>query len=186
MFTGPRDVQNPHLAYRDRYVGGLLAGTGSELLGLGKPECRIDWMLEHRSWLWPDVRLDFEEHGYLQPLYEDEHPEIVISKAAQMGASEFALSDALWAADVKGANVLYLLPQASDVLDFSTTRVGLALEASEYLGSIVQPEIVGDAYHSQARDRQTLKRIRNRFLYLRHGSVKADGRAPHRLDAGTS
>jgi hypothetical protein len=140
---------------------------------------RLDWVRKYRQWLWPDVRLDFTEHSYLLALYADESPEIIISKAAQMGASEFALSDAIWACDTRAANVLYLLPGTGDVSDFSTARVGLAIEASPYIASIIRSDFSDEGYRTAARDRQTLKRIRNRFLYLRHGSVKADGRAPH-------
>jgi hypothetical protein len=143
----------------------------------GFPASRWDWVNVHRANLWPDVRLDWEEHKYLVGIYKDEHDELVVQKAGQMGLSELMISDAFWAADVCAANVLYLLPRTGDVMDFSTTRVGLAIEASPYIQSIIeQPDYVKGA--QRARDRLTLKRIRNRFFYMRHAAVKTDGRAP--------
>jgi len=179
MLAGRRDVVDADQRIADEILGILFTGTGHELIGLGKPEHRLAWAQEHREWLWPDLRLDFSEHAYLLPIYQDEHPEIVASKASQMGLSEWAITDAFWAGDARGANVLYLLPGTGDVQDFSTARIGLAIEASEYIAGIISPDYADDSYRTQARDRQTLKRIRNRFLYIRHGSVKADGRAPH-------
>jgi hypothetical protein len=162
----------------DTGLSRLLPGVETELVGLGEPRARAEWAREHREWLWPDLRLDFEEHKYLEGLYQDEAAEIVVRKAAQMGLSEWAITDGFWAADARGANVLYLLPGTSDVQDFSTTRMGLAIEASPYIASIISPER-GGSYRTISRDRTTLKRIRNRFFYLRHGSVRPDGRAPH-------
>lgn len=143
----------------------------------GYPKNRYDWVLEHRQRLWPDVPLDFENHRYLEDIYKDEHPQIAIMKAAQMGMSEWAITDAFWACDSRGANVLYILPRTGDVSDFSTARVGMAIEASPYIAGIISPD-TGSGYEGRSRDRVNLKRVRHRFLYLRHGSVQKDGRAP--------
>lgn len=173
-----RDVPNTATAQGDAFIAGLTEGM-PDALGMGYPLRRYEWAIEHREWLWPDVKLDFVEHPYLEPIYKDEHPYIVVCKAGQMGLSEWAVTDAFWACDARGANVLYLLPGTGDVQDFSTTRVGLAIEASPYIAGIIAPPETAGGYLQRARDRTTLKRVRNRFLYLRHGSVRKDGRAPH-------
>lgn len=125
--------------------------------------------------------LDFERHPYLMGIYGDEAAEIVAQKSSQMGLSEWAITDAFWALDTQGANVLYLLPTVDDVRDFSTARIGPAIEASPYISRLVR-DVSDREAHRQASDRQTLKRVRNRFLYLRHATVKPDGSA-HQLKA---
>jgi hypothetical protein len=74
-----------------------------------------------------------------------------------------------------------LFPTDTHVSDFSTARIGPAIEASPYLGRIV---IDGggskgnDGNKVRGADRVTLKRVRNNFLYLRGAQVKPDGKAP--------
>jgi hypothetical protein len=181
MLTRRRDARDVDERIGESLISAMGRGTGIQTVALGEPHERMAWALEHRHYLWPDLKLDFEHHAFLRDLYEDEHPHIVLDKASQMGASEWAITDAFWAGDARGANVLYLLPGVGDVTDFSTARVGLAIEASPYIASIITPDIGSraDGYRTAARDRATLKRVRNRFFYLRHGSVRADGRAPH-------
>jgi len=166
----------------DSYLSALTAGVPAEfvtVITMGSPVRRIDWVKERREYLWPDVKLDWEEHKYLEAIYEDEHEYLVARKAAQVGLSEWAVTDAFWTCDTKNGNVLYVLPGTGDVQDFSTTRVGLAIEASPYIANIISPEIEIQGYSGKRADRTTLKRVRNRFFYLRHGSVRKDGRAPH-------
>jgi len=159
-------------------IDSLRRPTGPAAAGRGSPGARIDWALTRREFLWPDVRLDFEDHPYLRGLYEDEHQVIAVRKASQMGMSEWAITDAFWASDARGANALYLLPGTGDVQDFSSTRIGLAIEASPYIAGIVRPLVETGDHRARQADRLTLKRIRDRFLYLRHASVRKDGRAP--------
>ena len=176
-----QDVNDPHGMMQDIITDTLMKGINVNVTHQqrGSPEGRLDWALQHRSMLWPDIPLDFESHKYLKGIYDDEHPYIAAQKAAQLGLSEWLITDAFWGADVKGANTLYILPRTGDVSDFSATRFGLAIEASPYIASIIIADRGKSAgYQSRTRDRSTLKRIRNRFLYMRHGGVKADGRAP--------
>ena len=135
----------------------------------------LDWTARHRSLLSPDRALDFGRHLYLRGLYECEAEKIVVMKGSQMGVSEYLISYGMHGADQRDATVLYIFPTDTHVSDFSTGRIGPAIEASPYLTSIVV-----DAAGSQQRgaDRVTLKRIRNRFLYLRGAKIAPDGRAP--------
>lgn len=136
----------------------------------------LSWTAVHRCWLKPGQPFDLMRHLYLVGLYNCQAQEMVIYKASQMGASEYAVSAALHACDQRRATVLYVFPTEGDVSDFSSSRIGPALEASPYLASIVGP---GDrAAGRRSADRVTLKRIRDGFLLLRGARVTPSGLAP--------
>lgn len=150
-----------------------------EGLGSWQDSCLL-WTMCHRNELRPEVPFDLQHHGYLQELYTTRAQEVVVFKASQMGASEYAISYALHAADVRHANVLYIFPTDTHVSDFSTARLGLAIEASPYLGSIVGEGSAtpADGRRQRGADRITLKRVRNSYLYFRGAQVKPNGQAP--------
>jgi len=101
---------------------------------------------------------------------------MVIKKASQIGASEYLISYALHAADERRATALYVFPTDTHVSDFSSARLGPAIEASSYLAEIVvEGRAIGG---KRGADRVTLKRVRDRFVYLRGARVEADGSAP--------
>src|SRR5690606_30970393 len=119
-------------------------------------------------------RLD--NHPYLVDIYNCTAKEIVLKKASQMGASEWLVSYAIHGCDQRNANILYIFPTESHVSDFSTARLGPAIEASEYMSKIV---VDGSGQGGmRGSDRITLKRIRDRFLYFRGSKVQSDGKAP--------
>ncbi len=91
-----------------------------------------------------------------------------------MGASELAVSFALHACDQRRATVLYVFPTEGHVSDFSSARINPALEASPYLSKLV---VAGSTGEKRGADRVTLKRVRDRFLYLRGAQVSASGMA---------
>lgn len=136
----------------------------------------LEWAVNYRKRLGPSRYFDFSNHLYLKGMYEDDSREKVIMKASQMGASEWLVSYALHACDQRSANVLYVFPTEGHVSDFSTARLGPAIEASEYLSSIVVDGSGGGGMRGS--DRITLKRIRDRFLYFRGSKVQTDGKAP--------
>ena len=142
----------------------------------------LAWTSVHRRMLKVGVPFDLTRHAYMRAIYESQARRLVIYKASQMGASEYAVSYALHAADARGATVLYVFPTDEIVSDFSSARIGPAIEASPYLEGVV---VEGGAAEVDGRrprgaDRVTLKRVRDRFIYLRGGQVKPDGRA-HQL-----
>lgn len=84
-------------------------------------------------------------------------PLFVLRKAAQMGATEFALNVAFYGIDEFGLNVFYALPPGSGIAgDFAHTRVDPAVAHSPRLR-----EIAGDT------DNVGLKTFRRGALYLR-------------------
>lgn len=134
----------------------------------------LDWTREYRSELIPDRPLDFDRHPYLLALYESDSREMCVYKASQMGASEYLISYAMHACDARSATVLYVFPTDTHVSDFSSSRIGPAIEASPYLQSIV----VDAGGRSRGADRVRLKRFGNRFLYCRGAKVGTLGQAP--------
>ncbi len=81
---------------------------------------------------------EFSEHRYLEGIYQDASPYIVIRKAAQMGASEYAISRALHFAVLHGGRTIYYFPTDNDVGEFSRDRFGPAINRSEYLSGLVK------------------------------------------------
>lgn len=76
----------------------------------------------------------FLHHPWLRAMHDSEAEFNVGQKAAQMGYTETALNLALYAIDILGLNVLYVLPTKNpDASNFSADRFGLALELSPYL-----------------------------------------------------
>lgn len=135
----------------------------------------LSWTVVYRCWLQPGRLFDLAHHLYLVDIYNCREREIVIFKAGQMGASEFAVSYALHACDQRRATVLYVFPTEDDVSDFSMARINPALEASPYLSKLV---VAGSSTEKRGADRVTLKRVRDRFLYLRGAKVTPTGFAP--------
>jgi hypothetical protein len=136
----------------------------------------LTWSIVNRANLKPGLPFNLLEHPYLKGIYQETAKVVVLYKASQMGASEYAVSYALHAADARMATVLYIFPTDTHVSDFSSARIGPAIEASPYLNSIVVEG--GGKDGKRGADRVTLKRVRDRFIYLRGGQVKTNGQAP--------
>lgn len=138
------------------------------------------WTALRRPYLKPGVKFDLLRHHYLAALYNCAAREMCVFKASQVGASEYLISYTLEGADERGATVIYLFPTAGDISDFSTARFGPAIEASKYLTARAgrRPGVRG-------ADRVKLKRVGDRFIYLRGAHVNKNGQAPqlHSVDA---
>lgn len=126
------------------------------------------------------MSFDIVSHFYLRDVYDCPARVVVVNKASQMGASEWAISYVLHAADERDATGLYLFPTDSHVSDFSSARFGPAIESSDYLSEVVVDGALRGEDGSKRRgaDRVTLKRVRGRFIYLRGSQVKPNGQAP--------
>jgi len=134
----------------------------------------LAWTILNRAMLRPEAPFNLGEHKYLRDVYDWHGRERVVCKAAQVGASEMAISYALWSADIRNATVLYLFPTERHVSDFSTARIGPAIEASPYLQSIVGGGPAEDGGRKRGADQVQLKRVRDRFIYLRGSQVRED------------
>lgn len=162
---------------KERLAAALLERSRRQA-GSGEFFDLLTWTMRWRGYLKPGTPLDFRAHPYLVDIYRCQAREMVINKASQMGASEYAVSYAMHAADVRNATVLYVFPTDTHVSDFSAARIGPAIEASPYLDSIIVEARPAGETHVRGADRVTLKRVRNRFLYLRGAQVGRDGSAP--------
>ncbi|MCP3998984.1 MAG: phage tail protein, partial [bacterium] len=112
------------------------------------------------SWAHRRIRLDgkpfrFEGHEYLREIYDDTAQHIVLSKAAQIGGTTWAVLKAFHAC-VTGLNVMYFFPTRTDVLEFSKSRVGPLLQDNRFLSRLLHET-----------DTAGLKRIGSSYLYLR-------------------
>ena len=102
----------------------------------------LDWSLTRR--LIDGQPFSFRGHEYLKGIYEDQSPLMVIRKAAQMGASEYAISRALHfavtqtASNGGGVRVIYFFPSDNDVGEFSRDRFAPAVAESDYLTALVR------------------------------------------------
>jgi hypothetical protein len=141
----------------------------------------LTWTILRRPMLKPGMAFDLAQHSHLADIYRCTARSMVVHKASQMGASEFLVSYALHAADERLATVLYIFPTETHVSDFSAARIGPAIESSVYLDGIVVDGGAGQdtsGRKSRGADRVTLKRVRDRFLYLRGAQISKNGMAP--------
>lgn len=89
------------------------------------------------DWSVKNIRLDgrpfsFAGHEYLRGIYNDTSPHIVLSKAAQIGGTVWALLRSIHAC-LNGLSVVYYFPTRTDVIDFSKARVGPLLYDNPFL-----------------------------------------------------
>ncbi len=111
-------------------------------------------------WAINKIRLEgrpfsFAGHEYLRTIYDDTSPHVVLSKAAQIGGTTWAILRSLHAC-LSGLNVIYFFPTRTDVLDFSRSRVNPLLADNEFLSRKMMDT-----------DTAGLKRIGDAHLYLR-------------------
>ena len=112
------------------------------------------------AWAVNRIRLDgrpfsFAGHEYLRAIYDDTAPHIVLSKAAQIGGTTWAILRSVHAC-IGGLNVGYFFPTRTDVLEFSKSRVAPLIAENEFLAKLMRET-----------DTAGLKRIGSGYLYLR-------------------
>jgi len=154
-------------------------GEGNDLPG-ADPRTLLEWTQQSRVIQNRKTReyspFSLAEYPWLRPLYNEigaallearagtrYAPLFVLRKAAQMGATEFALNAAFYGIDEFGLNVFYALPPGAGIAgDFAHTRVDPAIAHSPHLR-----EIAGDT------DNVGLKTFRRGALYLRGTHIPA-------------
>ncbi len=112
------------------------------------------------QWAIKNIRLEgvpfsFGGHEYLRAIYDDSSPHVVLSKAAQIGGTTWAILRAIHAC-LTGLSAIYYFPTRTDVLDFSRSRVGPLLADNPFLSRLMTET-----------DTAGLKRIGDAYLYLR-------------------
>lgn len=120
-----------------------LIGTkikNAALLGIKKARVKD---LEFLEWIWENkiklrgIPFSFDNHEYLEEVYQLHHDDEVFMKAAQVGISTYHLLKCLWVCDTHHAKALYFFPTDTDVSDFSNDRAKVIIEENEYLSSRV-------------------------------------------------
>ena len=112
------------------------------------------------EWALRRIRLEgrpfcFEGHEYLRAIYDDTSSHVVLSKAAQIGGTTWAILRSLHAC-LTGLNVIYFFPTRTDVIEFSKSRVAPLLADNPFLSRMMA-----------STDTASLKRIGQAHLYLR-------------------
>ena len=112
------------------------------------------------KWACKRIRLEgkpfrFDGHEYLRAIYDDTSPHVVLSKAAQIGGTTWAILRSFHAC-ITGLNVIYFFPTRTDVLEFSKSRVAPLLVDNPFLSRMMTDT-----------DTAGLKRIGDAHLYLR-------------------
>jgi len=97
----------------------------------------------------------FDGHEYLRAIYDDTSQHVVLSKAAQIGGSTWALLKSVHACAM-GLSVGYFFPTKTDVLEFSKSRVAPLLAENPSLSKLMSET-----------DTAGLKKIGDSYLYLR-------------------
>lgn len=111
----------------------------------------------------------------LVDIYREQAKEVVVAKAAQVGASEWAVNLALWAADSRAGGrgiALYVFPAIAQLGDFVRARIDTAVEESSYLLGRVRP-VRGLEPMGRSTDNVGLKRVGRGFIYFRGSNAKA-------------
>lgn len=167
----PACVEEPELAeYLSlKPAGAPDSGTESTLLP------PLDWAHAYRRI--DDQDFSLERFKPLVAIYEDEHPDIVVMKPAQVGVSEWAISRALHTLDVgaryyrekgvysakkSGLNVGYL---------FSTDKALSAFSKERFSSLINETDHLTDLFTDY--DDITFKQAGDSYLYLRGGKSTA-------------
>lgn len=121
--------------------------------------------LSCRGWVRQHLRTEKGERlsfgsrsfGYMKDLYdcyERKGETLIIQKAAQVGASAFAIARTLWLMSQFDVTVIYTLPTGSDCSDFSQTRFNPVVRNSTGIGRATV-------------DNVGLKQVGGSFLFLR-------------------
>jgi len=112
------------------------------------------------DWAEKRIRLEnrpfsFKDHEYLRTIYDDTAPHIVLSKAAQIGGTVWALLRSVYAC-LNRLDVVYFFPPRTDVIEFGKSRVGPFLSENPFI-------------QKEMRDTDTagLKQIGDAHLYFR-------------------
>lgn len=86
-------------------------------------------------------KFDFDKHRYLLPLYLDNCQELVLIKAAQMGATVYMLLFLIWYARYYQVKTGLFFPTADGVTKLSKDRLASLLDSSQELKEAVSSEV---------------------------------------------
>ena len=111
--------------------------------------------------VWVNARgepLDFDKYPYLVDIYQDQFPNIIFQKAAQMGISERLISEAVWVCDRKNKNVLFVFPTSAQLNDFVQARIEPVFNFSDYLSRITGVLSVEEKKEKQVENKRKIQK----------------------------
>lgn len=123
-----------------------------ESLAAGSP---LPWIVLNNMVNENQKTLEFKDHRFLIDIYNDNSPDIVCRKSAQVGWSVAAIMKSFWLCKYKNANVIYVLPTQNLMKDFVTPKVNPLITSNKAVQDLI------------ASDRENLKQVGNRFLYFK-------------------
>ena len=103
----------------------------------------------------------FAKFPFQMEMFADMFPKVVIKKALQVGASEYAILKSIHACDKLRASVMYGFPHSRQIGRFSKTRISPLLNRSPYFKGLCN-----SADGSRANQSTFLREIRGKFFYL--------------------
>lgn len=127
-----------------------------QLLQQAQNENIIEWIYQNNIVNERGDPIEFRDHLFLYDIFNDWTPHQAILKAAQVGFSTTAILKTLYAAKVKGYNVIYTLPSRTDVNQFVPEKVNQMIDANPVLQEWVKD-----------KDSVQQKQIGDRFVYYR-------------------
>lgn len=136
--------------------------AGREMYSYKEPgEGYLNWIRD--VWTSRGESLDFTDK-FLIDIYKDTSPDITLMKSAQAGATEYAVSQAMWLPDQYAENSIYFFPTSGTASDLVQERVDDPLNNSAYLR-----RVSGRARRVMGKhaDKTSLKRMSKGFVYFR-------------------
>lgn len=112
----------------------LLNATAEQLQQALRQYDPVTWATEVANIYLPKAgKLDFSDHRFLEDVYRDTHPEIVILKGAQLGFSTWAIIRTLWMALTFPCSIIYTFPTKDDVSTYTASRINPVVNGSQYV-----------------------------------------------------
>lgn len=137
-----------------------------------EPMNLLEWTILNRMYLREGRFFTLKERPYLKAIYNNTARKSACMKASQLGLTEYLQSKAIHMNVERWGDVLFLMPTATSVSDFSRSRLSPAIAASKSIARMVVKATGG----SRGVDAVKLKQFGNGFMYLRGATVK-DGKA---------
>lgn len=142
-----------------------MSSSKATTLDLLENENVLAWLIKHEVKTENGTPVDFHDHRYLIDIYADESQNMVEMKGAQLGLSTKDIFKSFHRAKNKGLDIIYILPTATDIQDFSGGKTNRIIDNNPILqtwvrnkDSVVQKQIGNSTiyYRGSWNERQAL------------------------------
>jgi hypothetical protein len=121
----------------------------------GTDECCTAWILTNHFLNENSEPIEFDDHLFLMQPYDDNHPDIIVKKSAQIGWSTLAILKGIHLTAFKKMNTIHSLPTQNVIKDFVIPKVDQLILKNPAISSLV------------SKDSLQLKQFMDRFIYYR-------------------